>query len=467
MRVVKKAFKKVGWETMNTKMILLCGLMLGLSQAILCEKSQIEFKDDYFVKERLLRVDQLIFIPPVKTVSWLQSDTCNSRYGAYALVGGQPFDNIDFRIYKLTPADTLLHVADGTHGQYVLSSDWCCINGVPYIAIAGVANAEGYEVEIFRFDPVTALLNRVAYYTHGGNVHSVAWLCDCSATGSSYLAIGGDASVVDRADVRVLFVPTLTTTAVALQATSSKIHGAPVYSVDWCASNTISAPLLAIGGRASSLECGINIRIFSLDCATGYLYPYAQKSFVGGLVNTVKWCCPANHDSTLFLVAGGSKSLDDCANIRLYCISPDTQYLMEYAKTCNSYQPIITAVDWNPACRCSYITAGGACAQDTPVACNLNLFVYKKGRHSYSSHLKLVTEEQFNQTITSLAWFHQTGSLYSYLLVGGESNKEISEGMSFNPECQKEPMVILYKTTDCKSKKTECVPPICLRTPLR
>ena len=447
---------------MNTKMNLLCGLFLGILSphanlsATLCSD---------LINNSLIRVDQIIFLPSVKTISWLEGEACINTYGAYAFLGGQPYQDVDFKIYKLTAAETLTHVADGSHGAYVLASDWCCINGIPYVAVAGAANAEGYEVEIYRFNPLTNALTRVAYYTHGANVNALSWLCDCSSTGSSYLAIGGEASSVDMADVRVLFVPTFTNEAIALQATASKIHGAPVYSVDWCPAYTV--PLLAIGGRTSSLECGINIRVYSVDCATGYLYPFAQQTFSGGLVNSVKWCCNLSACAVNpVLAAGGSTGTStDSANIRLYCLSSLSHNLTEYAQGSNIYQPTITALDWNPSCRCAFITVGGACGAILP-DCTPNLFVYKKDGYAGGS-LEMIIEEQFKHTITALAWYHPSSSSYSYLLVGGESNYGDLEGITFNPECRAEPMVILYRAAYCNAPKFEGIPPICLRTPLR
>jgi WD40 repeat protein len=454
---------------MNTKMILLCGLglVLLLPQVALSIGSHPETNGSYCLKDRLMRVDQLIFVPPVKTVSWLGDAACTASYGAYALIGGQPFQDIDFRIYKLTEPDSLLYIVGGTHGAYVLASDWCCINGIPYVAVAGAPNVLGNEVEIYRFDPIAQTLTLAAYYSHGGIIYSVSWLCDCNSTGSGYLAIGGQASTLDRAEVRVLQVPVLTTTttAVALQATASKVHGAPVYSVDWCAS--YSYPLLAIGGKTSSLECDVNIRVYSFACDTGYLYPLSQASFNGNVVNTLRWCCvPRRCETNPVLAVGGSSNGLDCANIRLYCLS-DIGSLVEYAKECNHYQPTIFALDWNPACHCSYITAGGACAVATHNPCMPNIFVYKKSKPSRRTDLKLVTEEQFNQNVTSLAWYYQDGSLYSYLLVGGEPSVQLVDDITSNPVCQTEPMVILYKATYCHSRKPESVPPICMRTPLK
>lgn len=418
------------------------------------------------VEEQLLRVDQVQFGAPVRTASWLcDISGCRGVTAPLAVIGGQPVSTpsseYDFRIYQLTSADKLSYVTDGFHGGYVLASAWCCIDGVPYVAVAGVANLAGNEVEIYRLDPVGQTLTLVAYYSHGANVHSIAWLCDCGTTGSSYLAIGGEASINDKADVRVLAVPTLTTTAVALQATANKVHGATVYSVDWC--TQLSCPLLAVGGKISSIEkCGINIRVFSLDCTTGVLYPYSEAAYASGVVNTVKWCCGQNPCFVNpLLAAGGSKTSGD-TNIRVYYLSSRTNELVEFANTASNPQRDIYAISWNPSCRCSDITIGGGCLDGASDACNPNIFVYNiPSVGSLPRTLGLVTEQQFDTNVTALSWCKPTGVVCSYLLVGSETNAtdvdlDCNDGNN-NFE------VALYRGVFCRQQNSTAVLPICSR----
>ena len=449
---------------MNKKLPLFALSILGtlVSQAMLCKHNA----KSCLVEDRLLRVDQLASSSPIKTVSWLNEQSCHHYKEPFALIGGGPALGIDFKIYKLTPADTLTHIVDGHHGAYVLSSAWCCQQGVPFVAVAGAANASGHEVEIYRFDPSAATLTLVAYYSHGAHIYSIAWLCSCEHSVDSFLALGGEASNTDQADIRILKIPHHLPgpgePAIQLESVSNKIHGATIYSVDWCAGRD-TCPLLATGGRTSSIECDINIRVFSFDCQMYHLSPCSQQSFESHCVNSVKWCC--NHyacSQSPLLAVGGSKSPTDRANIRLYLLSTHTHGLIEYAKAINNHLNAIYALGWNPSCKCTDITTGGGCLEQNCQGGHPNIFVYRKDNNLKKPTLTLVTKEQFSQNITSLAWYQQPGSLYSYLLVGAETNEQEIEEMFPDSDCENNIVIVLYKAIFCK-RHAEPVPPICLR----
>jgi len=275
------------------------------------------------------------------------------------------------------------------------------------------------------------------------------------------LAIGGEASTRDMADIRVLAVPELTTTAVALISTVDKIHGATVYAVDWC--TQLSCPLLAVGGKVSSIECGINVRIFSIDCATGILYPYSDTQFGSDIVNTVKWCCGQNSCFVNPLLAvGGSSAVLDAANIRVYYLSSRTNALVEFAKAASSPQPDIYTIDWNPACKCSTLTAGGGCLQESVTGCYPNIFVYHiTATGSLPRSMDLVTSQQFDTNITSLAWCQPTDAACSYLLVGTEAdNTTIDIDCTSNINSFG---VALYRGVFCNKQSSTVVVPICYR----
>ena len=412
---------------MNKKLVLLTTLIVGFAYAAQpvqpcaplcqCASGCINGNGSCQAENQLLRVDQINFGAPVRTVSWLDT-SCADPYMncVFALIGGQPVPaaptSYDFQLYQLVGSDKLNLITNGSHGAYVLSSATCCIGGTIYIAVAGAANAAGNEIDIFTFDPALGTLSPtpVASFNHGGTVYSISWLCSCVGSTGSFLAIGGEASTIDKADVRVLRFTTTPTPALSLTG-ANKIHGATVYSVDWCTSKA-NCPLLAIGGRTSSLECGINIRIFSFDCSTAFLYPISQQAFGSELVNVVKWCCNNNCLINPILAVGGSKgsgTKGSKSNLRLYFLSSRTDKLIEYLKVIDNPQPNIYALDWNPSCSCSTITAGGGCLEEFGNACNPNLFVYTTKSHP--KKISLVTEEQFDQNITSLAWYQQAGTI--------------------------------------------------------
>lgn len=435
---------------MNTKLTFLILLVFPTIFACNCPCG----KPVCQTENQLLRVDQIQYGAPVRTVSWLCDEIT-----PYAAIGGQPVttltSNYDFQIYQLNnTTEKLSLVANGIHGGYVLSSDWCSIGGIAYVAVAGTANDEGYEVEIFSLENGT--LTRVAYFTHGANIYSISWLCQCN--GSSYLAIGGEPSNQDLADARILLVPTLTTTAQELTAASNIVHGGIVYAVDWCTS--LTCPLLAIGGEVSSIECGINIRIFSLACTSGNLFPYAQAKYTSGIVNTLKWCCGQLQNPCFtnpLLAVGGTRTQNTDPNIFVYYLSSRTNELKDYAYTSSNPQPKIYAVAWNPSCKCANITAGGGCLEEPVNGCYPNVFVY---HIAVPKMLNLVTQQQFDTNITSLAWCQPTGQLCSYLLVGSEAAAETLENPDIN--CKNSFEVALYKGLFCRQLPAPVLP-VCNR----
>ena len=224
----------------------------------------------------LLRVDQVYFGGPVRSVAWLCND-CGKKgdKAQFVAVGGHSKHQKDVCIYKLAPMDSLKKVIRVEYGAFVLALDWCCINDVAYLAVAGAADDNGDNVKIFRFEsePKPKLIP-VASFNNHANVYAVSWLCiPCMQDKSKrYLAIGGNEARNDHADIRLLCFDA-TEEKEQLIETSSKIHGAPIYSLDWCIQEG-RCPLLAAGGKSSKIECDdLNIRIFALDCELGNLVP--------------------------------------------------------------------------------------------------------------------------------------------------------------------------------------------------
>ena len=409
------------------------------------------------VENQLFRVDQIQYGASVRTVSWLCGG-CGDVVAPYAVIGGQPVSTLtsdyDFQIYQLTSAEKLLFITNGVHGGYVLASDWCCIDSVPYVAVAGTANTEGYEVEIFRLNNDDTL-TRVAYFAHGATINAISWLCQCG--GNGYLAIGGEPAAEDTVDTRVLLVPVLTTTEQELTVAADVVHGGNVYALDWCTS--LTCPLLAVGGAISSIECGVNVRVYSLNCANGNLFPYAQAQYASGTVNTLKWCCgTASCFNNPLLAVGGTRTVMSEPNIVVYYLSSITNALREFVSTASNAQLNINAIDWNPACKCANITAGGGCVGGAD-ACVNNIFVYNIG---VPRMLNLITQQQFDTTITSLAWCQPIGQLCTFLLVGAEPPAALSEEPDVN--CAHRGFeVALYKGLFCRQVPSPVLP-VCNRS---
>ena len=189
---------------------------------------------------KLTKVETITHGAPVQSVAWLSKFSClDQQYiqdrPIVAIGGYQSFFDtcsygVSVRIYKLNiDNDHLTEIATANPTPYVYSVDWCCIDGIPYLAVAGKTNLqESADVWIYRYETISESLQLVASAKHGATIYSVAWLCDtCSKNGKRFLAIGGQESH-DKIDIRLLqFNPNACTEDI-LQIVTNRSHGATV-----------------------------------------------------------------------------------------------------------------------------------------------------------------------------------------------------------------------------------------------
>jgi len=356
---------------------------------------------------------------PVQSVAWLCGG-CDSDLETYAAIAGFESEKageegVVLRVYKLDDSGTPDLTQEVTQtGTNLYAVDWCCSGTTKYIAVGGMADSDGYEVHVYRFDEVVPDLSLVASFTHTATVYSVAWLCGCDqcVTGTPLLAIGGDPASSDNADFRILgFDPV----GSALTQKSKGFHGARVNSLDWCC-QIDKNPILALGGAPTDCT-GINFRIYRVSCTGGYTqlsygkfpynFPMTDLTSTGTDVFSVKWCCEADVKYPLLAVGG---HIEDENNLAVYRFAAFTQSLSRLARI---EVPITTvySVDWNESCDCSYLAAGGGGFGDCE-----NIFVYNKD----GCTLDLKSKEKHDDNVKSLAWCKK-GTCY-YLLVGTEED---------------------------------------------
>lgn len=399
---------------------------------------------------------------PVQAVAWLDANcylptqcSCTDRYiipHPSAAIGGylsytNACDGASVRVYALNFVnDQLIETAHIAPTPFVYSVDWCCIDDVPYLAVAGRPNQlTGFDTWIYKytFNGTTGNLELIDSFAHGATVWSVAWLnYDCNNNHTRYLALGGDPS--NNIDIRLLsFNPT--TKKITL--TTNRSNGATVYSVDWCIRSSRN-PMLLTGGKTATENCKkFNFRIYSVSCG-GSMNLFTSGLFVGGTIRTVKWHCSDDKTcSTLpyFAIGGdteqcGCEHLEDMANIQLYILNPLTHQVRSIAYA--RQQERVFSLDWNPHCKSSLVTAGSGCKSECP--CDPNIVVYNATSNP-SKALRYKTHSRFDDSVTSLKWNIFDGC--SYLLVGAEHNN-CSE-CSIDPFCNPPYDIALYKSRLC------------------
>lgn len=413
-------------------------------------------------KNKLFCVDQKFIGAPVYSVAWLCE--CGVRYQrkTLAAVAGGMADGANIRVYELV-GDGLVFVAAAKHGGIVRSVDWCCIDGVAYLAVGGTRDDAGDEVEVFVLEDVPeyagsdrhggCYLKFVGTWSHGATVNSVAWLCrgchDYQAPQRRMLAVGGDTPERDSAEIRILQFDMDATPRLAV--TGSFMHGAPIHSVGWCEQEGGAFPLLAAAGeQAASCEGGFNLRLLALGCPSGEYALLDSQRVPCACIDVLRWCCT---NCPFIFVAGMCQGEGGARDAKLmgtmYKLLLANGKLM--AQSSSNLLPA-TFSDDRPqgssilalgfvsraGCPCEYVTVGGSMS-DAGV-CPGNIVVYRKGADGL--YQDVVTMARFDTTVSSLSWCAPNRSGCSYLLVGAQPR--ISED-PMSHECK--PEIALYKAS--------------------
>lgn len=431
---------------------------------------------------------------PVLSVSWM----CHCNGSVYAAIGGYSAEShnglIDIRVFKLNHAGKLEEIqkARTSFGNYVLSLAWCCAprcvfeeeNVIGYLAVGGYPTNRCMPVDSIREDDgeqgevsvkvykltTDGTLEEVASFAHGATVRAVAWLCDCRQKEGGrdggpvcgeygpkkfLLGIGGDAGF-GRKEIRMLeFVLGEDSSDEAkLFCVDSAIHGASIYTLDFCQGKG-HTPLLVAAGKLSTIDKK-NVRVYGACCKTGAIVELTNADILtDSTIYTAKWCClPGARPSRLYVAFGGGVAIQGTpSNVAVCLLNPRS---LELKPIVSALQPTkVFALDWNPMCACSQLTVGSAC--DENATTNITEYALVTAPQVM---LSTIASTKFDDNITSLAWCKDKNC--AYLLVGSEKdrpneNAEESCG-SENPE------IALYRASFCTEGGHEpTITPICAR----
>lgn len=404
------------------------------------------------------------FGAPIQTVSWLCStDEC--PYNLIAVGGYHAMTStclpLSVRVYSFDPVTTRLNelsIDNPLPTEFVYSVQWCCINGVAYLAVAGCPH-DGNSVWIYKYDAFYNTMNLIASSNaHNALVYSVAWLCnDCTVDQNSrILAIGGEAA--DGAEVRLLKFNSYSEEIFSLGSAS---FGATVFSLDWC-QETKKCNYLAVGGK-TAVDCDkqVNIRIFNVSC-DGDIILENSTFFDGQIVRAIKWNCQTGTDCIppvrLLAVAGDLGSNE--ANIQLYVYNVRRNILQPIAH--QSQQEKVFALAWITGCTGPLLLAGSGCINGL---CDPNIHMYALQRKELCDfELASISQKHFDDNITSLATC--TINKVTYIVAGSES-KFWNNTLELDPLCPQKVTnseLALFKSMLCPEFEKSCLPiSICQR----
>lgn len=393
---------------------------------------------------------------PIQSVAWSTiTDECPY---ALAAIGGyksttRSCTSVSIRVYILNNITQKLELLfTDLPTDYVFSVTWCCINGTPYLAVAGCPNQLGQTVWIYRYN---SEYNTIEFVTsssiHQNTIYSIAWLTDQCTSNPDIRNLAVSGEPFNGVDIQILQLNALNGTLSSLGSTS---FGAPVYSLDWCKA-TNNCAYLAAGGKAAPV-CGVtsSLKLYLVSCNGDIILLDALPS--QSTIRTVKWCCSTGC-TTPILVAGGDKDSTD-NNIKLYAYNARTHKLVPCA---HQLQPEkVFALEWLEGCDCTNFVAGSGCMEGS---CIKNIVIYTVDRCT-TNHINILTSAHFDDNITSLA-ATKVGDI-TFILAGSESN-------NFNPLNPADPLcpismfgkeLALYKGIFCKPTPKPCLPtPACER----
>lgn len=134
---------------------------------------------------------------PIQSVAFMCDERCScilAAIGGY-LAYPDSLYQASIRAYQLDPSRDLLEeisINIPVPTNFVYGVDWCCIDGIPYLAVGGCPDEFGVSVWVYKYDD--GVLTQVASFVHKGTIFSLAWLCD-ECTGNldvRFLAVGGE-----------------------------------------------------------------------------------------------------------------------------------------------------------------------------------------------------------------------------------------------------------------------------------
>lgn len=410
----------------------------------------------------LVRIQELVHGAPVRSVSWLCNTACSIETNNDSVLSGPIAAIGGFTSYRLHPegssveiyemnalTEQLTETAHAAPTNYVLSVDWCCIDGIAYLALGGMPDSiTGFDVWIYRYDIQSHQLQLISTFKHGATINAVSWLCqDCRQPGIGYLAVGGE----DFNDIN-LHILRFDAHCNELSPVTNRSFGAPILSLDWCLADG-KTPLLLVGGqKAINDSCQkYNLRVYCGSC-TGALNLAGSFYFQGATVRSAKWCCDPDKicsKSLVFAVGGDCQEErlgdnDMCANTQLFVYNALFNQIRPIACTYKAEK--VFTLDWVPGCTCTRLTVGSGCSCDCSCEHNINVYQVLSGR---CVNLSLTSSALFDHTISSIKWC--TFGSCAYLLVGSEHIHN-QEPDCHETACVRDCEVALYKAQFCQEQ---------------
>ena len=185
----------------------------------------------------------------IRSIDWIKTGTVN--YIAIGGVGGAG----GYEVRVLNFNGSSLSAIPGANIDYVVDGEEALVRVVAWspdgshLAIGGVSDGGGNELQVFSFNGVT--LSSVVSYDYGTSVdiRDIDWFSD-----GTFLLIGGDA-ITGGYNVR-----TLSFSGSTLTLNAQFDHGSRVSGVSWAQNNRF----IAIGGGTG--DGGYNVRVFGCFC---------------------------------------------------------------------------------------------------------------------------------------------------------------------------------------------------------
>lgn len=409
---------------------------------------------------RLYLLDSFNNGAPIQSVAW----SCSSEYcpttlaatGGYKGCSGN-CECASVRVFALdSHPERLTPIWSGTPTDYVYAVQWCCIDGVSYLAVAGCPDKDGNNLWIYRYDTQYNTMVLVGTSSaHNGIIYSIAWMCDeCTEfSGVRNLVIGGQSN--NNTEMQILQFNAIAGSITPINAIS---FGATVYAVDVCkdqdpCSKQNCIYLIAGGKTAYDCQNPVNLRLYMITC-DGIATLITSDYFEGGTVRSLQWCCQADKicPDFMYLAVGGDPITfgpKAGVDIQIYFYHPTSQTFKPFAW--ESQPEKVFTVNWLPSCQCTHLAAGSGCLEQD---CVQNIFVYGLNK-LLVPRLATTTSKHFDDNVTSLA-FCKIGDTY-YALAGSESNNWKS---GLDPLCplstSSKNQLALYKGMFCLSAILNC-----------
>lgn len=407
-------------------------------------------------RNKLVLLGNYVHGAPIQSVAWsCANENCPDTLAA---IGGYKgcSDNCEcasVRVYLLEK-EKLRSLWSDLPTNYVYCVTWCCIAGIPYLAVAGCPDKDGNSLWIYRYNWQYQVMELVGKSdAHKGIVYSVAWLCDeCTdSPGIRNLAIGGEP--VNNSEIKILQFNSSTQTISFLGATS---FGTTVYALDVCKDInpcTQQHCLYLVAGGKTAYDCltPVNIRIYAISC-DGIMTMQTDDYFEGGTVRAAQWCCQSDKicPNYMYLAVGGDPEPEYGTNIKIYYYHPISGTFQPFAW--QSQPEKVFTVNWLTGCQCKHLAAGSGCVDQD---CVQNIFVYGLDK-MLVPRLATTTSKHFDDNITSMAWC-KIGDMY-YVLAGSESNRWQAKD-TIDPLCpinNQHAELVLYKGVFCKNQPLVC-----------